>query len=73
MKLPSQPTPPSPEIAAKSKTVKKIFKKKNTKKLNECCSFTGHDTQRTPYRLSSFDARRIIYPGSNYDPWWDMP
>lgn len=24
------------------------------------------------YRLSSFDARRIIYPGANYDPWWDM-
>ncbi|KAJ7111417.1 hypothetical protein C8R44DRAFT_528714, partial [Mycena epipterygia] len=19
------------------------------------------------------DARRIIYPGANYDPWWDMP
>lgn len=27
----------------------------------------------TSYRLSSFDARRIIYPGKNYDPWWDMP
>ena len=25
------------------------------------------------YRLSSFDAQRIIYPGANYDPWWDMP
>ncbi|KIK49712.1 hypothetical protein GYMLUDRAFT_253663 [Collybiopsis luxurians FD-317 M1] len=25
------------------------------------------------YRLSSFDARRIIYPGSNGDAWWDMP
>jgi hypothetical protein len=25
------------------------------------------------YRLSSFAARRIIYPGANYDPWWDMP
>lgn len=24
------------------------------------------------YRLPSFDARRIIYPGANYDPWWDM-
>ncbi|KAF8493765.1 hypothetical protein F5888DRAFT_1806092 [Russula emetica] len=20
-----------------------------------------------------FDARQIIYPGANYDPWWDMP
>ncbi|KAF9460135.1 hypothetical protein BDZ94DRAFT_1150101, partial [Collybia nuda] len=19
------------------------------------------------------DAQRIIYPGANYDPWWDMP
>jgi hypothetical protein len=27
----------------------------------------------TTYRLSSFDARRIIYPGANYDAWWDMP
>lgn len=25
------------------------------------------------YRLQSFDARRMIYPGANYDPWWDMP
>ncbi|KAJ7649588.1 hypothetical protein B0H17DRAFT_1147703 [Mycena rosella] len=25
------------------------------------------------YRLPSFDARRIIYPGANHDPWWDMP
>ena len=25
------------------------------------------------YRLPSFDARRIIYPGANGDPWWDMP
>ena len=24
------------------------------------------------YRLPSFDARRIIYPGANGDPWWDM-
>ena len=24
-------------------------------------------------RLPSFDARRIIYPGANGDPWWDMP
>jgi len=23
-------------------------------------------------RLPSFDARRIIYPGANGDPWWDM-
>jgi hypothetical protein len=27
----------------------------------------------TSYRLPSFDARRIIYPGANYDAWWDMP
>ncbi|KAH8792250.1 hypothetical protein DL96DRAFT_431245 [Flagelloscypha sp. PMI_526] len=25
------------------------------------------------YRLSTFDARRIIHPGSGHDPWWDMP
>jgi hypothetical protein len=25
------------------------------------------------YQIPSFDARRIIYPGANYDPWWDMP
>jgi hypothetical protein len=27
----------------------------------------------TAYRLSSYDARRIIHPGANGDPWWDMP
>ena len=27
----------------------------------------------TSYQIPSFDARRIIYPGANYDPWWDMP
>jgi len=25
------------------------------------------------YRLSSFNAQHIIYPGANYDLWWDMP
>jgi hypothetical protein len=30
-------------------------------------------TGEGPYRLPSFDARRIIYPGANGDPWWDMP
>ena len=24
------------------------------------------------YRLPRFDARQIIYPGANHDPWWDM-
>ncbi|KIK52545.1 hypothetical protein GYMLUDRAFT_179992 [Collybiopsis luxurians FD-317 M1] len=24
------------------------------------------------YQIRSFEARRIIYPGSNYDPWWDI-
>jgi hypothetical protein len=27
----------------------------------------------TAYQIPSFDARRIIFPGANYDPWWDMP
>ncbi|KAE9385106.1 hypothetical protein BT96DRAFT_1092754, partial [Gymnopus androsaceus JB14] len=26
----------------------------------------------TSYRIRSFEARRIIYPGANHDPWWDM-
>ena len=30
-------------------------------------------TPFTSYQLPSFDARQIIYPGANYDPWWDMP
>ena len=25
------------------------------------------------YRIPSFDTQRIIYPGANYNPWWDMP
>jgi hypothetical protein len=27
----------------------------------------------TSYWLPSFDACQIIYPGTNHDPWWDMP
>ncbi len=27
----------------------------------------------TSYQLHSFNARQIIYPGANHDPWWDMP
>jgi hypothetical protein len=27
----------------------------------------------TSYQLPNFDARQIIYPGANHDPWWDMP
>jgi hypothetical protein len=27
----------------------------------------------TSYQLPSFNVRQIIYPGANYDPWWDMP
>ena len=34
---------------------------------------TSPSTGEGPYRLPSFDARRIIYPGANGDPWWDMP
>ncbi len=30
-------------------------------------------TPFTSYQLPSFDTRQIIYPGANYDPWWDMP
>ena len=34
---------------------------------------TSSVTDGGPYRLPSFDARRVIYPGANKDPWWDMP
>jgi hypothetical protein len=27
----------------------------------------------TSYRLKTYDARKIIHPGSNGDAWWDMP
>lgn len=27
----------------------------------------------TRYRLSTYDARQIIYPGAGHDPYWDMP
>lgn len=33
----------------------------------------GTSLDKELYRLPSFDARRIIYPGANRDPWWDMP
>jgi len=34
---------------------------------------TSSAAGKGPYRLPSFDARRVIYPGANGDPWWDMP
>lgn len=61
----------------------KAKKAKNSKKCSqEGRKYTDHQNEWVPppppapfssYRLSSFDARRIIYPGANYDPWWDMP
>jgi hypothetical protein len=69
----------------KSKQSKPKVKKKakNTKKTTmEGRTYAAHQSNWVPppppvpfvsYRLPSYDARRIIYPGSNYDPWWDMP
>ncbi|CAK5264192.1 unnamed protein product, partial [Mycena citricolor] len=36
-------------------------------------NLTEWNNQESKYRCRSFDARRIIYPGANYEPWWDMP
>ena len=33
----------------------------------------GTLSDKGSYCLPSFDAWRIIYPGANGDPWWDMP
>lgn len=69
--------------AANGKGKGRSKKDKNTKKAsNEGRTFTEQENEWVPppppppfksYRLSSFDSRRIIYPGSSYDPWWDMP
>lgn len=70
----------------KSQTRKKNAKKANAKTSSTTTSgrtFTEHGaavwTPPPPpapfkaYRLAQFDACHIIYPGANYDPWWDMP
>lgn len=61
----------------------KAKKAKNSKKCSqEGQKYIDHQNEWVPppppapfssYRLSSFDAHHIIYPGANYDPWWDMP
>jgi hypothetical protein len=73
---------PATANTSKSKP-KKAARKKNTKKASpEGRSLAEQESAWiappppapfTSYRLSSFDARRIIYPGANHDPWWDMP
>jgi hypothetical protein len=88
MKLPCMPsaastlTGPSPPKQKGQK--KKLLNKSNepTGTLAKGRTFADNshwnpDTLSTtgegPYRLPSFDARRIIYPGANGDAWWDMP
>lgn len=88
MKLPLRPLPPSenpplPPGNQPTTTKGRAKKAKNTKKAGiDGRNYTDHQNEWIPppppapfksYRLSSFDARRIIYPGANYDPWWDMP
>ena len=77
------PEPPQPPPARPGKKPAKPKKAKNTKKATtEGRTVTEQEQEWVPppppapftsYRISSFDARRIIYPGANYDPWWDMP
>lgn len=68
---------------AKKKRGRKPAKPKNTRKAAaKGRTYAVQDQEWVPppppapftsYRLSSFDARCIIYPGANYDPWWDIP
>ncbi|KAJ7651932.1 hypothetical protein B0H17DRAFT_1269728, partial [Mycena rosella] len=79
-----EPNPEVPVTSAKKKTKKgkkpKPPKEKNSRKLR-ATGRTEADHSWVPppapngtkYRLPSFDACRIIYPGANHDPWWDMP
>jgi hypothetical protein len=61
--LPNKPSEPT-GTSAKGRTFAE-----NSDWSPNAVSVTGEG----PYRLPSFDARRIIYPGANGDPWWDMP
>lgn len=63
LKLPEAPAPPN-----------------GTASTGNGRSYEGNDWVPPPppapfvnYRLNSFDARRIIYPGAKHDAWWDMP
>jgi hypothetical protein len=80
----STPNPPPAELQQDPNT-KKSRKKKAADpaaKPSQVRSFTELEDEWKPppppapftsYRLNTFDARKIIYPGANHDPWWDMP
>lgn len=88
MKLPEQPKPPpvepQPAPQANLPLANRLGNRRSRK--NATKETPGRRTLEradgwvpppppTPfksYRLPSFDARRIIYPGANHDPWWDM-
>ena len=64
-KLPSEPSEPT-GTSAKGRT----FAENSNWNPDASSSSTSGGG---PYRLPSFNARRIIYPSANGDPWWDMP
>lgn len=80
---PAQPTDPDNSQPSTSASAMKA-KGKGTAKTTKTIAGEGHGTQQRPdwvphppplgtsYRIRSFEARRIIYPGANHDPWWDM-
>jgi hypothetical protein len=83
---PSSSEPPNTDEASmdpskKSKKAAKPKKPKNTRQAPATGRTAAEHVRdqtlpqdgASAYRLSSFDARRIIYPGANHDPWWDMP
>ncbi|KAJ7586334.1 hypothetical protein C8J56DRAFT_891253 [Mycena floridula] len=76
------PTPAETTTTVPKRARKKKQVDKPVPSTMESRSYTEHDEDWVPppppapysaYRLNSYDARHIIYPGANYDPWWDMP
>ncbi|KAI0245283.1 hypothetical protein BJV78DRAFT_1158807 [Lactifluus subvellereus] len=83
--VPPDPVIPIPETSTTSNlslppTAPKKTQAKKTKPAPGCRTLSKPKgwvppppTPFTSYRISSFDAHRIIYQGANHDPWWDMP
>ncbi|KAI5832151.1 hypothetical protein K523DRAFT_414427 [Schizophyllum commune Tattone D] len=87
--LPIMPLPPSVQAAPAAVDAPKKGKGRKGKTKSsptaipvatDCTTAATEDwvpppppTPHTRYRLTTYDARQIIYPGANHDPYWDMP
>ena len=79
---PSASAVPPVTATAATSAAKKAWGRKSKKKPSEPHRTLDQTNEWVPPQppapfksccLPCFDARQIIYPGANHDPWWDMP